>query len=583
MGSRRPRRDDTPDEPSDVPHHVRAAGDPGAPLLSLSDTALYQRLVESVQDYAIFALDTEGYIRSWNAGAQRFKGYTAAEAIGQHFSIFYPRELVAEGFPAFELRTAANTGRFEDEGWRLRKDGSRFWANVVITALRDANGQLLGFAKVTRDLTERRNAEEALRISEQNFRLLIEGVRDSAIYMLDPGGRVASWNAGAERIKGYVASEIIGQPVGTFYLPEDVAAGKPEQHLEVALSTGKFEEEGWRVRRDGTRFWASVVISSLRNDRGKLVGFTKVTRDLTERRALQERALADARRVAAEEAKLAEAAVREDELRQLASKLRSRTAQLESRTRDARDAQRRADAANRAKSEFLAAMSHELRTPLTAIGGYADLLLMGLSGPVTAQQTEQLGRIKRSQEHLLGIINDILNFSRVEAGQLSYDFGRVIVHEVVDAVVRMLAPQATAKGVRLQATGCGADLVCWADRIKTEQIVLNLVSNAVKFTSSGGSVGVSCDQLDAERIALRVADTGCGIPADQLDVVFEPFVQVGRTLTSAPEGAGLGLAISRDLARAMRGDIRATSTVDVGSTFTLTLPAKREERHPGAP
>ncbi|HEV2181257.1 MAG TPA: PAS domain S-box protein [Gemmatimonadaceae bacterium] len=562
---------------------MRAAGDTGAPLLSLSDTALYQRLVESVQDYAIFALDTEGYIRSWNAGAQRFKGYTAAEAIGQHFSIFYPRELVAEGFPAFELRTAANTGRFEDEGWRLRKDGSRFWANVVITALRDANGQLLGFAKVTRDLTERRNAEEALRISEQNFRLLIEGVRDAAIYMLDPAGRVATWNAGAERIKGYVASEIIGQPVSTFYLPEDIAAEKPEEHLEVALSTGKFEEEGWRVRRDGTRFWASVVMTPLRNDQGKLVGFTKVTRDLTERRALEERALADARRVAAEEAKLAEAAVREDELRQLASKLRWRTTQLEARTRDARDAQRRADAANRAKGEFLAAMSHELRTPLNAIGGYADLLLMGLSGPVTAQQVEQLGRIKRSQEHLLGIINDILNFSRVEAGQLSYDFGPVPVHEVVDAVVRMLAPQATAKGVRLQATGCGADLVAWADRLKTEQIVLNLVSNAVKFTSSGGSVGVSCDQFDAERIALRVADTGCGIPADQLDVVFEPFVQVGRTLTSAPEGAGLGLAISRDLARAMKGDIRAKSTVDVGSLFTLPLPAKREEHQVGAP
>src|SRR6185437_14496474 len=228
-GSRKPKRDDAPDEP-EVPNH-QARGDRDAdPLLTpfLSETTLYQRLVESVQDYAIFALDTRGYIRSWNAGAQRFKGYTAEEAIGKHFSIFYPRELVAEGFPEFELRTAANTGRFEDEGWRLRKDGSRFWANVVITALRDANGELVGFAKVTRDLTERRAAEEALRLSEQNFRVLVQGVRDHAIYMLDPMGRVATWNVGAERIKGYAASTIIGQHFSKFYPPADIEANKPE-------------------------------------------------------------------------------------------------------------------------------------------------------------------------------------------------------------------------------------------------------------------------------------------------------------------------------------------------------------------
>ena len=538
---------------------------------------MYQRLVESVQDYAIFALDAKGYIRSWNAGAQRFKGYTADEAIGQHFSIFYPRELVAEGFPEFELRTAANTGRFEDEGWRLRKDGSRFWANVVITALRDSSGELVGFAKVTRDLTERRNAEEALRASERNFRLIVEGVRDYAIYMLDPQGRVATWNAGAERIKGYAASEVIGQSFARFYPPEAIAAREPERHLEVAASVGRYDEEGWRVRRDGTRFWASVLITALRNSNGELVGFAKVTRDLTERRAAEERALADARRVAAEEAKLAEAAERENELRELAEQLRRQAAQLAARTRDARESQRRADAANRAKSEFLTAMSHELRTPLNAIGGYADLLLMGLSGPVTPQQTEQLSRIKRSQEHLLGIINDILNFSRVEAGQLMYDLGPVVVRDVIDGVVRMLAPQAAAKDVRLEAGDCGADVVAWADRLKTEQIVLNLVSNAVKFTGGGGSVAVSCDALALDCVAVRVADTGRGIPADQLDVVFEPFVQVGRTLTSAPEGAGLGLAISRDLARAMKGDILVESTVDVGSTFTLTLPAKASD------
>jgi PAS domain S-box-containing protein len=540
---------------------------------------LHRLLVESVQDYAIFALDTEGYILSWNAGAKRIKGYSADEIIGKHFSSFYPRELVAEGFPEFELRTAANTGRFEDEGWRIRKDGSRFWANVVITALRAPGGELLGFAKITRDLTERREAEEALRESEERFRLLLEGVKDYAIFMLDPTGRVATWNDGAERIKGYRAKEIIGQHFSKFYPREDVAARKPKRELEIAERTGKYEEEGWRIRKDGQAFWAGVLITVLRNKAGELVGFAKVTRDLTERRASEERALEDARRVAAEEAGRREAEAREQELRDLAEKLRHQTRELEARTSEADEARHRADEArlradeaNRAKSQFLAAMSHELRTPLNAIGGYTDLLSMGLSGPITEQQVEQLRRIKRSQEHLLGIINDILNFSRVEAGQLSYDIGPVVMFDVIDSVMQMLAPQAREKGVTFRDDGCRRDVIALADRPKVEQIVLNIVSNAVKFTPSGGSITLACETLGDDRVVATVRDTGCGIPADQLDKIFEPFVQVGRTLAATREGAGLGLAISRDLARAMDGDVTVKSTVDVGSEFRIVLP-----------
>jgi hypothetical protein len=538
---------------------------------------LHRLLVESVQDYAIFALDTQGYILSWNAGAERFKGYTASEIIGKHFSIFYPKQLVAEGFPEFELRTAANTGRFEDEGWRIRKDGSRFWANVVITALKDKNGRLLGYAKVTRDLTERREAEEALRESEERFRTMVEGVRDYAIFMLDPDGRIATWNQGAERIKGYRAKEIIGQHFSKFYPEEDVKSGKPGRELEIATRTGKYEEEGWRIRKDGSRFWANVLITPIRNRTGELIGFAKVTRDLTERRASEQRALEDARRVAEERGARNAAEERETELRDLANKLREQSAELAARSRDAEearlradDARRRADEANRAKSQFLAAMSHELRTPLNAIGGFTDLITMGLSGPVTPQQQEQLGRIKRSQAHLLGIINDILNFSRIEAGQLTYDLTAVPVHQIVDSVTHMMAPQAQAKGIAFDDRGCPRDVVAWADRAKVEQIVLNLLSNAVKFTSRGGTISISC-AIDAD-VAIRVGDTGCGIADDQLEAIFEPFVQVGRSLTTASEGAGLGLAISRDLARAMGGDIAVTSEVDVGSEFTLTLP-----------
>jgi PAS domain S-box-containing protein len=560
---------------------TNAAGGSGS--ISHETGELHRLLVESVQDYAIFALDPDGYILSWNAGAERFKGYTADEIIGKHFSIFYPRELVAEGFPDFELRTAANTGRFEDEGWRIRKDGSRFWANVVITALRSKQtGELLGFAKVTRDLTERREAEEALRESEERFRLLVDGVKDYAIFMLDPTGRVATWNEGAERINGYRSKEIVGQHFSKFYPPEDVAAKKPQRELEIASRTGKYEEEGWRLRKNGEKFWSSVLITALRNKAGELVGFGKVTRDLTERRAAEQRAIADARRVAAEEAARHEVELREKELRDLAGKLTAQTQELAARTQEAEEARHRADEsraradeANRAKSQFLAAMSHELRTPLNAIGGYAELLAMGVSGPVTPQQQEQLGRIKRSQDHLLGIINDILNFSKIEAGQLNYEIGPVVLKEVIDSVILMVTPQARAKGLRFEDSGCKPDTVARADRAKVEQIVLNLVSNAVKFTNAGGSITMSCDVRGNDDVLVTVRDTGSGIPADKLEAVFEPFVQVGRTLTSIREGAGLGLAISRDLARAMGGDIQVESRVDVGSEFRLILPRDR--------
>ena len=681
---------------------------------------LHRLLVESVQDYAIFALDPDGYILSWNAGAERFKGYTADEIIGKHFSIFYPQEKIASGFPEYELREAARTGRFEDEGWRLRKDGTRFWASVVLTALRDHTGTLVGYAKVTRDLTERRATDEALRLSEERFRLIVQGVRDYAIFMLDPTGHVATWNDGAQRIKQYSADEIIGKHFSIFYPPEKIAEQFPQYELREAERTGHFEDEGWRLRKDGSRFWANVVITALRDADGHLIGFSKVTRDLTERRASEERAIEDARRVAAEEAaRLGADASREriERLQQLTALLAAahtiaeitkivfsegfRTfhvdagalaaidatgefieligdtgyqqlphrfrrikrgerapintvleteralvfgsraerdaeypeltealapyetsvviplgsrdrligalamhwrapgapsedtlafmqsfaqqcgqalerAQLyeaeQSARREAEEARARADEANRAKSEFLAAMSHELRTPLNAIGGYAELIDLGVRGPVTPEQQEDLRRIRRSQQHLLGIINDLLNFSRLDAGQIDYDFADVPLDEIFDAVGQMIAPQAASKGIQFESRACGPAVIVRVDRSKTEQILLNLLSNAVKFTDAGGRVTLRCGLVAEQHVTVEVADSGSGIAPDHLDRIFEPFVQVGRSLTSTREGAGLGLAISRELARAMSGEISVSSTVGVGSTFTLKLP-----------
>ncbi len=252
----------------------------------------FRLLVEAVQDYAIFMLDTEGRVTTWNAGAERIKGYKPSEILGKHFSVFYPEADVRSGKPQWELEIAGKEGRFEDEGWRLRKDGSKFWANVIITALRDDKGQLCGYGKVTRDFTERKQAEELLRESEERFRLLVEAVRDYAIFMLDTEGRVATWNVGAERIKGYRASEIIGRHFSCFYPEEDIRSNKPQLGLEAAAREGRFETEGWRLRKDGSKFWANVVITAIRGTAGNLIGFGKVTRDFTDR-MLADKALHD--------------------------------------------------------------------------------------------------------------------------------------------------------------------------------------------------------------------------------------------------------------------------------------------------
>jgi PAS domain S-box-containing protein len=368
-----------------------------------------------------------------------------------------------------------------------------------------------------------------LAASPELFRLLVESVRDYAIFALDPSGVVVSWNAGAERVKGYTPAEIIGKPLTTFYTPEDVAAGRPQRLLATAAAEGSVADEGWRVRRDGSRFWASVTLTALREG-GELVGFAKVTRDLTERREAQERALADARRIAA------------------------------------------AEAASEAKTEFLAVMSHELRTPLNAIGGYADLLKMGLRGPINAEQLQDLERINKAQRHLLTLINDILNYSRIEAGHLVYDPRPVLLDEMVDSVSAIVAPQAAIAGIEFQRNEI-PHITLVADSTKIEQILLNLLTNALKFTPEGGRVRVSAGE-SGSMITVTVADTGIGIPDEQKERIFEPFVQLGRSLSSGQQGAGLGLSISRDLARGMGGDLRVESSPGGGATFILEIPRR---------
>jgi PAS domain S-box-containing protein len=244
----------------------------------------FQMLVDAVVDYAIYMIDADGTVATWNAGARRFKGYEAHEIIGRPYATFFLPDDRAGGLPDHILRTAAEVGRFEAEGWRIRKDGTHFWAHAVVDAIRDKQGALVGYAKITRDLTDRRLAERALFESEQRFRQLVQGVKDYAIYMLDPDGRVSNWNAGAELIKGYSSDEIVGQHFSRFYTDEDRAAGEPDRALETARTRGKYEKEAWRLRKDGSRFWASVLIDPIYDETGQLTGYAKVTRDISERK-----------------------------------------------------------------------------------------------------------------------------------------------------------------------------------------------------------------------------------------------------------------------------------------------------------
>jgi len=509
----------------------------------------FRLLVDSVKDYAIFMLDPDGRVLTWNAGAELIKGYSASEIIGEHFSRFYPPE--ARDFPAYELKVAAAEGRFEDEGWRVRKDGSRFWANVVITALYGSDKALVGFAKVTRDLTDRRESEEQLRHSEERFRLLVEGVNDYAIFMLDVNGNVATWNSGAARIKGYRAEEIVGQHFRKFYPEDALESGWPEHELKVAAAEGRFVDEGWRVRKDGSRFWAHVTITALRDDTGRLRGFAKLTRDLTERK-----------RTEALEASGAE-----------------RETMLEAE----RNARLLAQRTARIKDEFLATLSHELRTPLNAILGWTQLLRSrGAVEPVDFSRAMEI--IERNARAQVRLIDDLLDLSRIMSGRFRLDVQQVSLLEIVRGALDSIEPTAQTKGVRLESVLDPKSVIVSGDPARLQQVFWNLLSNAVKFTPKGGRIQVLLQRVNSH-IEFSVSDTGIGIPAAFLPHVFERFSQKDSSTHREYGGLGLGLAICKQLVDLHGGSIQAKSMGEGhGATFVVTLPliilGKERESNP---
>lgn len=494
-----------------------------------SENDRYRLLVDAITDYAIYMLDPDGVVTNWNAGAQRFKGYTAEEIVGQHFSRFYSPEDRSDGLPARALAIARTEGKFEQEGWRIRKNGERFWAHVVIDPIWGKDGALIGFAKITRDLTERQAAAESLRQSEEQFRLLVQSVTDYAIYRLDPQGHVASWNSGAERIKGYAPADIIGSHFSRFYTEEDRLAGEPERALSIAREQGRFAAEGWRVRKDGSRFRASVVLDPIRDDKGELLGFAKVTRDVSER---------------------------EDAQRKLDL---AREALFQSQKMEA-------------IGQLTGGVAHDFNNLLMAILSSLTLLERRVSGDASTQRL--IDNARQGAERGAALTQRMLAFARrQELNPEPVDIP-ALVRGMTDLLQRTLGP--------LHPIGLQFPLsLPWvlADANQLEMALLNLAVNARDAMPGGGAIAITASEAavgdrpiegltPGRYVKLAVIDTGTGMDAATLARATEPFF----TTKGVGKGTGLGLSMIHGLAEQMKGELVLRSAVGSGTTAELWLP-----------
>jgi PAS domain S-box-containing protein len=487
-------------------------------------------LLQSIVDYAIYMLSPEGIVTSWNAGAERIKGFHTDEIVGQHFSKFYTEEDREAGLPQKVLDTARREGKFAGEGWRVRKDGTRFWASVVVDRINDEDGELIGFAKITRDMTEQREAQQALLEAERRFRILVQGVTDYAIFMLDPEGRVTNWNAGAERIKGYSPEEIMGQHFSRFYTPEELDAEVPKRSLETARETGRYEAEGWRVRKDGTRFWASVVLDRIDDADGKVIGFAKITRDMTEKRETQLRL--------------------EESREQL-----FRSQKME------------------ALGQLTGGLAHDFNNLLTAILGACELALRNIDNRDKLKR--MLDGVRNSAQRGAGLTKQLLAFARAQPLQIQ----QIDLKQFFADVTTLVRPSLRSD---IEVITEISDQL-WpidADGGALELALLNLAFNARDAMKEGGTLKISAhnevlhgepDGLRGEHVVIRVADTGTGMNPEVRDRVFEPFF----TTKTFGEGTGLGLSQVFGFVKQIGGAIEVESEPGEGATFCLYVPASR--------
>ncbi len=493
-------------------------------------------LIRSVVDYAIYMLDPEGRVVSWNPGAERIKGYAANEIIGEHFSRFYTEEDRTDGVPRVVLRQAAETGRFTAEAWRVRKDGSRFWAMVVIDAIHQ-DGKLLGFAKITRDMTEQRNAQLASLESERRFRLLVQGVTDYAIYMLDSKGVITNWNTGASRIKGYSEAEVVGQHFSMFYTTEDRASGVPEQALDHAVREGRYELEGWRCRKDGTQFWANAVIDAIRDDDGRVIGFAKITRDLTERRQAQ--------------------------------------LELESSREQLAHSQKM-----EAIGHLTGGLAHDFNNMLTGISGSLELMKTRLAQGRFNDFPRYIAAAQGAASRAAALTHRLLAFARRQTLDPKSINANKLITSMEELVRRTVGPAIhieTVLAMGLWPTLC--------DPNQLENALLNLCINARDAMPNGGRITIETnnswidvraagqrDMQPGQYVAICVSDTGSGMTPDVIAHAFDPFY----TTKPTGQGTGLGLSMVYGFTKQSAGQVRIYSELGEGTSVHLYLP-----RHPG--
>jgi PAS domain S-box-containing protein len=493
---------------------------------SKSSDGRFRLLIDAITDYAIYMLDPDGTVISWNPGARRFKGYDEAEIIGENFSRFYTEEDRKSGLPQRALEIAKREGKFEQEGWRVRKDGKKFWANVVIDPIRDGAGRLVGYAKITRDLTERRRAEADLRESQQQFRLLVQGVTDYAIYLLSPEGYVSSWNPGAQRIKGYAPEEIIGQHFSRFYTEEDRQAGLPQQTLAIATREGRFEREGWRLRKDGTKFFANVVVDAIHNPDGSLLGFAKITRDITER-TKAERALEEAREALLQSQKM------------------------------------------EAIGHLTGGIAHDFNNLLMAIQGSLELLRRRLPSD-DPRVTQLIDNAFQGAQRGAALTQRMLAFARRQELKL-------VPLDVQDVVQRManLLQSSLGPSVRVE-THFPLELPrINADANQLELALLNLAINGRDAMPKGGTVTISATKRTdvpglkaGDYLCVSVTDTGTGMDEETLKRAMEPFF----TTKGVGKGTGLGLPMVHGMAEQSGGTLLLKSRPGRGTSAELCLP-----------
>lgn len=481
---------------------------------------LLVKSIDTIEDYAILMLDPQGFIQTWNHGARKIKGYLANEIIGKHFSVFYSEEEQLRFIPHREIMIAQERGRFEDEGWRLRKSGEKFWANVVITALKDETGKVVAFSKVTRDLTEKKIAEERIRLSEENQKLLANHVQDYAIYMMDIHGRITSWNTGAMNLFGYSPEQIIGKHFSFFYAEEEVKKGMQEHELKMATGPeGRFESTGWRIRKDGSRFLANFITTPLKDENNKVIGYAKVSTDLTSKKRISE----------------------------LEESIRMR-------------------------DEFISVASHELRTPVTKI--LLNLQLIKRMGEEAKERMlKSLDVCEQSTKELIGLMDNLVDVTRLRLGKLEIKRTKTNITTIVLNVLTKFKDNIRLSGNHVSFVHDG-DMVGYWDQTRLEQLFSNLLSNALKY-GEGKPIKMEL-RKEEDRILFSISDEGPGIPQQLQGKVFERFERAADSKKIS--GLGLGLYVSRQIVEAHKGEISLESQPGKGAKFIVSLPVKHERR-----